>query len=638
MKFWDILLFITGLCTAGLSTIATAQVSQPHNLILFVADGLRRESVNPLIAPTLARLRDQGVNFANSHSVFPTLTMVNAAAMSLGHFPGDSGNFANTIYTAFPVPSADGSMTPMIENDDILADLNAHFGGNYLNEEAVLATARKAGFLTAAIGKVGPAAVYDVTARSGEQTIIIDDASGRGGGFPTAMISDAMRQAGLPSQAPTRGENAKAGDAKTPGTTVANVEQQRYFVEMVTKVILPRFKQAGKPFVLVFWSRDPDGTQHNQGDSLGRLVPGINGPTSQAAIKNADDNLAAILNALKGLGLDSTTDVIVSADYGFSTISKQSETSAAATTTYKDVPAGLLPPGFVAIDIAKALNLPLFDPDGKSGPVDFAAGQHTSKGNGLIGQDAAAPDAVVAANGGIDIVYLPKSNAKELADKIVNILLTQDYVSGLFVDDALGSIPGTLPLSSVHLRGSALTPVPAIVINFRSFAAGCDRPLLCAVNIADHALQQGQGIHGSFSRADTANFMAAIGPSFRSRYVDRVPVGNADVGMTIAHLLHLKLPKKGDLVGRILSESLKGGQLSAPVKHLTRMSLPAKNGLQTVLVLQVVENSLYFDAAGFPGRTVGLDGRAITSLDKSTPRPKKTLAAKRMGRSQELSR
>ena len=55
---------------------------------------------------------------------------------------------------------------------------------------------------------------------------------------------------------------------------------------------------------MVFWSRDPDGTQHNQGDSLGRLVPGINGPTSLAAISNADDNLARLLAALKEQGLD----------------------------------------------------------------------------------------------------------------------------------------------------------------------------------------------------------------------------------------------------------------------------------------------------------------------------------------------
>jgi hypothetical protein len=36
-----------------------------------------------------------------------------------------------------------------------------------------------------------------------------------------------------------------------------------------------------KLFVVVFWSRDPDGTQHNQGDSLSQLSPGINGPTSK---------------------------------------------------------------------------------------------------------------------------------------------------------------------------------------------------------------------------------------------------------------------------------------------------------------------------------------------------------------------
>ena len=617
--------------TVAFTNKATAQDKSPHNTILFIPDGLRSESVNPESTPTFARVRDQGVRFANSHSVFPTLTMVNAAAMGLGHFPGDTGNFANTIYTAFPVPSAGGSSTPMIENDAILGELNARFGGNYLNEETVLAAARKAGFLTAAVGKLGPAAVYDVTERSGEQTIIVDDATGRAGGLPTGAISDALRRAGLPSEAPTRGENAKAGDAKTPGTTVANVEQQRYFVDVVTRVILPRFKEAGKPFVLVFWSRDPDGTQHNQGDSLGRLVPGINGPASQAAIKNADDNLAAILNALKALGLDSTTDVIVSADHGFSTISKDSQTSAASKIPYKDVPAGLLPPGFVAIDIAKTLNLPLFDPDAKSAPVDFGAGQHPSKANGLIGNDPAVPDVVVAANGGTDLVYLPKPDAKDLAGKIVDMLLGQDYVSGLFVDDSFGTIPGTLPLSAIHLKGSALTPVPAMVINFRSFAAGCDKPFMCAVNIADHTLQQGQGMHGSFSRADTNNFMAAIGPSFRSRYVDQTPASNADVGMTVAHLLNLKLPKKGDLVGRILSESFKDGKVSPPVKHLTRMSSPAKNGLQTILLLQVVENSLYFDAAGFPGRTVGLDRPATTSLGKSTRRPTKTLLAKKNG-------
>jgi hypothetical protein len=323
---------------------------------------------------------------------------------------------------------------------------------------------------------------------------------------------------GLTNDAPARVDNDKVVDVKTPGTNAANVVQQQYFTDAITKVILPRFKEADKPFVLVYWSRDPDGTQHNQGDSLGQLVPGINGPTSEAAVRNADANLAAILDSLKTLGLDSSTDIVISADHGFSTISKDSQTSAAAKISYKDVPAGLLPPGFVAIDIAKSLNLPLFDPDAKAAAIDFGAGQHTTKADGLIGKDPAAPDVVVAANGGVDLVYLPKPNAKELVVKIVEMLLEQDYVSGLFVDDSFGSIPGTLPLSVINLKGSTVTPVPAIIINFRSFAAGCGDPLMCGVTVVDHTLQQGQGMHGNFSRADRANFMAAMGTDLRAGY------------------------------------------------------------------------------------------------------------------------
>ena len=214
----------------------------------------------------------------------------------------------------------------------------------------------------------------------------------------------------------------------------------------------------------------------------------------------------------------------------------------------------------------------------------------------------------MAANGGIDLVYLPSASAIELVGKIVIALMTQDYASGIFVDDKFGTIPGTLPLSAINLRGSTVMPVPAMVTNFRSFAAGCGQPLICAVSVADHTLQQGQGMHGNFSRADTSNFMAAIGPSFRSRFVDPTPVSNADVGATIAQLLGLKLAKKGDLVGRILSESLGSSSTPLPqIKHLTRVSEPAANGLRTVLQLQIVGDQMYFDAAGFPGRTVGLE-------------------------------
>jgi len=40
---------------------------------------------------------------------------------------------------------------------------------------------------------------------------------------------------------------------------VANTAQQAYFADVASKIVLPMFKERAKPFVLVFWSRDPDG-------------------------------------------------------------------------------------------------------------------------------------------------------------------------------------------------------------------------------------------------------------------------------------------------------------------------------------------------------------------------------------------
>ena len=55
---------------AALLTNAQAQAADhPHNVLLFVADGLRARIVNNQTAPVMASLRDKGVRFANSHSM-----------------------------------------------------------------------------------------------------------------------------------------------------------------------------------------------------------------------------------------------------------------------------------------------------------------------------------------------------------------------------------------------------------------------------------------------------------------------------------------------------------------------------------------------------------------------------------------
>jgi arylsulfatase A-like enzyme len=597
------LLLSASLFTLAAST-AFAQNATPHNLILFVPDGLRAMKVTPQTAPAMADLRDKGVNFKNPHSMFPTFTMANASAMSTGHYLGDTGTFSNTIYTGYSSVPAGDTVVPFIENDAVLGDVDDHFKGDYLDEETILKLARDRGFSTAAIGKVGPTLIFDHTDR-GKTSIVIDDSTGGKTGVPLSdEMKDALTKANLPLTAPGRGDNGKAGDAKTPGTTAANVAQQAYFADAATKVVLPMFKARGKPFVLVFWSRDPDGSQHNQGDSLNTITPGINGPTSMASIKNADDNLAQLRKTLDELGLAANTDIIVTADHGFSTISKESKTSPSAKVSYEDTPKDFLPMGFVAIDLAKALDLPLFDPNDKNARIE--EGKHPKAGNGVLGKDAAKPDVVIATNGGSDLIYLPNRDRK-LAGKTIKALLEQDYVSGLFVDDALGRFPGTLPMSQISLKGKAVTPNPSIVVNFRTYVApGCDEPTNCQVEVADTVLRQGQGMHGSFGRGDTMNFMAAIGPSFKAGYVDALPVSNADVGATVARLLDLRQKPNGNLIGRVMTEAMPNGVTPRATSDSVK-SQPSESGLRTVLNLQRVGSQRYFDVAGFPGRTVGLD-------------------------------
>jgi arylsulfatase A-like enzyme len=590
----------------SLPTLAAPILPPRHNVLIFVADGLRANSVNPNDTPTMWALKKNGVSFVNPHSIYPTITTVNASAIATGHYIGDTGNFGNQLYTSFASLDAGGAMTPFLESDAVLGQMNDHFGGNYLHEESLLAAARKAGFHTAAFGKTGAAAIQDVTARDGTQTIVIDDSIGTPGSIPVSpVIEAAMRSAGIRPTAPK--------------SAAPNNAQEKYLLDIATKIVLPRFRRRGKPFAILFWSRDPDGTQHSQKESLGKVSPGINGDTSKAGIKDADDTLAGLLGALKSLGFDKTTDIFVTADHGFSAIAKHSETSAAARYETADGPENAvdtqnappsigqrdLPQGFLAIDLADALKLPLFDPN-TSKRVDFTKAEHPSYGNGYIGNDPAHPDVIVAANGGSDEIWLLRANGSEVARRIVAILAEEDYVSGIFSNSDLGEIPGTLPLSAISLEGAALTPHPSLIINFRSFATpGCLAAVMCAAEVADTSLATGQGMHGSFSRADTMNFMAAAGPDFKAGFMDTAPASNADIAPTLAHILRLTIAAKGSLTGRVLTEALPGGR-RVTVTRGWLASKPGVGGHSTVLNFQQVGGTRYYDAAGYPGRTVGL--------------------------------
>ncbi|HVH85300.1 MAG TPA: alkaline phosphatase family protein [Terriglobales bacterium] len=631
--------------------VAIAQVNNAvptkrRNAIIFVADGLRRGSVNEHDAPTFAAIRAQGVDFRNSYSLFPTFTTANASAIATGHALGDTGDFSNTIWPGFAIfdtgnfNAAAGSPVPFIETDQILGDLDDHFHGNYLGEETLMDAARRSGYNMAAIGKSGPTAIQQagqIAPVNGgfpppSSAIIIDDGTGTTAGpaLPPTLVRRLVEQ-NLSPEAPARSNgygvtsqynNGFAGDRSKAGTLAPNYLQQQWLADVTTKVILPEFEADGKPFVLLFWARDPDATQHNQGDSLGTFYPGINGPTSRAAVLNTDRNLHQILDWLDAHpAVRANTDIIATSDHGFATISRREidrsghpTKSEAAQHYYLDptgkveVEKGFLPTGFLAIDLAVGLNTGLFDPDRhategrfpyKKVRLDFDTWEHPVSGNGLLGDEVLKPDgsdakAIVASNGGSDLIYVP-DRSPETVRNIVGQLLTYDYVGGVFIDDQFGPLPGTLPLSAINLVGSSALPRPAIVVAFKVFYLN-GNDLQTAVQVSDTALQEGQGMHGGFGRDSTYNNMAAIGPDFKKGFVDAVPFSNVDIVPTLARLLHLDLRSNGKLQGRAAAESIGGNPDPAAAAH-KYLSSPAANGVQTVLEYEEFEGRRYPYAA-----------------------------------------
>ena len=602
---------------ACLATTEPASSAPPapsgRNVIIFVADSLRYGIVTSGTAPTLAYIQKNGVDFRNSHALYPTVTTANASVIATGHGIGDTGQWSNTLYTGTPFASGSGALTAGAEADPALEEMNERYGGNYLGETSLLRLARDNGYQTAAIGKEGPTLIQDIDAADGHSTIIIDDSTGAPGakGVPLEpAVAAAITAAGLSLDSNDHKANGSMYGNSRTGLKISNIAQQTWFTDVATRVVLPRFVAAGRPFALVYWSRDPDGTQHNTGDSINDFNPGINGPTGLGGVRDASDNLQRLIDTLKALGVYDNTDIFVTADHGFSTISRQSKTSWSTHFDYPDTMfKGELPEGFVAIDMAHALGLPL---NGKSGPLDPARGEHPV-GTAYLGKDPAHPEAISVGSGNSELIYLDGNDAKVLARRIVGVLTGEDYTGAIFVADRLGPIPGALPMSAVGLEGGGRAPQPAIYVSFADTTtpqclATWHAQELCSVQVSDTGLQQGQGNHGGFSRANTRNFMAAIGPDFRKRFVDLSPVSNADIAATLAKAMGLKLPAKGKLGGRVLTEALSGGD---PVDAglVIRRSAPAATGFVTVLEAQSLGSEIYLDAAGAPGRVVGLNTR-----------------------------
>src|SRR5262250_1073853 len=82
----------------GCHSLLAAVTERPALVIVLVIDGLRPDSITSAVMPNLDRLKSAGVWYTHSHSVFPTVTRVNATSITTGMLPSSHGIVSNSLY------------------------------------------------------------------------------------------------------------------------------------------------------------------------------------------------------------------------------------------------------------------------------------------------------------------------------------------------------------------------------------------------------------------------------------------------------------------------------------------------------------------------------------------------------------
>ena len=258
-------------------------------VIVFVVDGLRPDAIVPEITPTLHRLRSEGVEFTNSHAVFPTVTRVNAATIATGAQPGTTGIVGNQMY----VPAVDPLRAFDTGNYRNFLALDRATGGRLLQTPTLGERLHARGLTLAGVssGSTGSSFLLNPRAQAGAGVLVngyLDP--GMTVAFPAAASETILARFG---PAPAKG--AGRHDA-------AVVWTQRVLREYV----LPEVR----PDVVVNWLTEPDHTQHDAG---------VGSAPARETLQNSDREIARVLATLDDLGLTPAADVFVVSDHGFTT-------------------------------------------------------------------------------------------------------------------------------------------------------------------------------------------------------------------------------------------------------------------------------------------------------------------------------
>lgn len=253
--------------------------SPSRTQLVIVVDGLRPDYVTAAVMPRLVRLGQRGIVFNAHHSVFPTVTRVNASSMVSGVYPEGHGLMGNTVY----VPSVNATR-----------GLNT---GSYENLEAI---ARADGRLLTApsLGEILPQSgkkILAVGAGSSGAAFLLNHTVGTG-----AIIHHEF------TRPPDVATHVVEKLGPVPAHATPNAAQNRRAVDAYLTIGLDELR----PDVTLMWLSDPDTTAH---------ALGMGAPPTRAALTLVDAEIGRIEDTLRAKGLIDRTNLIVTSDHGFST-------------------------------------------------------------------------------------------------------------------------------------------------------------------------------------------------------------------------------------------------------------------------------------------------------------------------------
>jgi arylsulfatase A-like enzyme len=622
--------------------------SAKRRVIVFVWDGLRADDLTPEITPNYFALARTGVVFADHHAVYPTSTMMNSASIATGSYPGEHGFYGNVVYA----PRASGrnakgadidfSVPAFIEDFGVVEAVRDAYQGRLTLVPTLLQAAQAKGLTTAAVGKFGAAFIQDYR-RGG---IILDEDAA----IPLAFAKE-LQNAGYglprnsvnahPAGALTLGKDNGDPTAPIPiqrlkdGQTANPLDRSgalsrrgfRYLTDVFVDYILP----VKQPDLTVFWSKEPDATNHAYG-------PGSYN-SSDATTMN-DEILGRVMDKLRQLGWEQSTDIIITQDHNHSTVS--GDVGHFPLREIVDGGAGVPDPhgysvsGFVrtaelltrdglkAYDGAGCRAIPILSgilSDGthlqplrhdEDGSV-CGKPQELTSSTFVVPKPVPAGAVVVAANAGSDYVFVPDGN-RDVVKAAVASLQSRQQFGAIFVSDRYGEIAGTLPMSLINTEPNVTGRAPDIIVSFNydETIAVAGKP---GISYASSINRRGD--HGSFSPTDTRISLLAHGPSFKAGLYDTLPTANVDIAPTIAHILKLNMP---DVQGRVLEEALQGGppvtdfSVLRKTRHSsTRTGLTAK--LPTDLDGRGIDPRVTTYAIELQTKVLSRGGRSYTYFD-----------------------